>query len=256
MLGLKGSGSHSIRFDHTRIPVSWGFHGNMIDIDVAGGTPGWRLHGNSMYAGRAMSVFTISLGAVMVGAAYNMLDEYERLMRSKTTGMPPFQPRLQNREYQRWYGRALTHIATAEAALRRAADLHMELCRRNVEDGIDYGYGDDMLVAGVAREVMLMCWTWSTTPVPDSGRRGRARRRADRAHPARHGGGGRPPQPAAARHVVRRGGARRAGGASNPARPLTGRSALDLDALRADSEVVRDVVLIARLDEPGQSDLA
>ena len=25
MLGLKGSGSHSIRFDHTRIPASWGF---------------------------------------------------------------------------------------------------------------------------------------------------------------------------------------------------------------------------------------
>jgi 3-hydroxy-9,10-secoandrosta-1,3,5(10)-triene-9,17-dione monooxygenase len=158
MLGLKGSGSHSIRFDHTRIPASWGFQGNMIDIDVAGGTPGWRLHGNPMYAGRAMSVFTISLGAVMVGAAYNMLDEYERLMRSKTTGMPPFQPRIQNREYQRWYGRALTHIATAEAALHRTADLHMELCRRNAEDGIDYSYGDDMLVAGVAREVMLMCW--------------------------------------------------------------------------------------------------
>jgi 3-hydroxy-9,10-secoandrosta-1,3,5(10)-triene-9,17-dione monooxygenase len=158
MLGLKGSGSHSIRFDHTRIPASWGFQANMIDIDVAGGTPGWRLHGNPMYSGRAMSVFTISLGAVMVGAAYNMLDEYERLMRSKTTGLPPFQPRIENREYQRWYGRALTHIATAEAALHRAADLHMELCRRNVEDGIAYGYGDDMLVAGVAREVMLMCW--------------------------------------------------------------------------------------------------
>ena len=158
MLGLKGSGSHSIRFDHTRIPRSWGFQGNMIDIDVGGGTPGWRLHGNPMYSGRAMSVFTISLGAVMVGAAYNMLDEYERLMRSKTTGLPPFQPRIENREYQRWYGRALTHIATAEAALHRAADLHMELCRRNVEDGIDYSYGDDMLVAGVAREVMLMCW--------------------------------------------------------------------------------------------------
>ncbi|MGZ4180873.1 MAG: acyl-CoA dehydrogenase family protein [Solirubrobacteraceae bacterium] len=223
MLGLKGSGSHSIRFDHTRIRASWGFRGNMIDVDVAGGTPGWRLHGNSMYAGRAMSVFTISLGAVMVGAAYNMLDEYERLMRSKTTGMPPFQPRIQNREYQRWYGRALTHIATAEAALHRAADLHMELCRRNVEDGIDYQLrrrharrrgrprGDaDVLERGRRR------------PVPDRGGRRGARRRAHGAHPARHGGGGRPPQPAAARYVVRRGGARGAGGAADPARYLIG----------------------------------
>lgn len=34
----------------------------------------------------------------------------------------------------------------------------MELCRRNVEDGIPYTFGDDMLLAGVAREAMLMCW--------------------------------------------------------------------------------------------------
>ena len=158
MLGLKGSGSHSIRFDRTRIPASWGFEGNMIDIDVSGGTPGSRLHGNPMYSGRAMSVFTISLAAVTVGAAYNMLDEYERLMRTKTTGLPPFAPRIEDREYQRWYGRALTHVATAEAALFEAADRHMELCRRNADDGIDYTYADDMLIAGIAREVMLICW--------------------------------------------------------------------------------------------------
>jgi 3-hydroxy-9,10-secoandrosta-1,3,5(10)-triene-9,17-dione monooxygenase len=158
MLGLKGSGSHSIRFDHTAVPAGWGFEGNMADIDVGGGTHGSRLHGNPMYAGRAMSVFTISLAAVTVGAAYNMLDEYERLMRTKNTGLPPFTPRIEDKDYQRWYGRALTRIATAEAALHQAADRHMELCRRNVQDGVDYTYGDDMLVAGIAREVMLMCW--------------------------------------------------------------------------------------------------
>jgi 3-hydroxy-9,10-secoandrosta-1,3,5(10)-triene-9,17-dione monooxygenase len=158
MMGLKGSGSHSIRFDRTRVPPSWGFEGNMLDIEVGGGTPGSRLHDNAMYAGRAMSVFTISLAAVTVGAAYNMLDEYERLMRTKTIGLPPFTSRVEDRDYQRWYGRALTHIATAEAALHEAANRHMELCRRNVQDGIDYAYGDDMLVAGIAREVMLMCW--------------------------------------------------------------------------------------------------
>ena len=39
-----------------------------------------------------------------------------------------------------------------------AAERHMELCQRNVEDGIEYGYGDDILLAGIAREVLLMCW--------------------------------------------------------------------------------------------------
>jgi 3-hydroxy-9,10-secoandrosta-1,3,5(10)-triene-9,17-dione monooxygenase len=158
MLGLKGSGSHSIRFNGTRIPSAWGFEGSMLDVEVGGGTPGWRLHGNPMYSGRAISIFTISLAAVTIGAAYNALDEYERLMREKKTPLPPFISRLKDPDYQRWYGRALTHIATAEAATTNAAEQHMELCRRNVEDGIPYTFGDDMLLAGIAREAMLMCW--------------------------------------------------------------------------------------------------
>jgi 3-hydroxy-9,10-secoandrosta-1,3,5(10)-triene-9,17-dione monooxygenase len=158
MLGLKGSGSHSIRFPGTRIPAGWGFEGSMLDVDVAGGTPGWRLHGNAMYSGRAVSIFTLSLAAVTVGAAYNALDEYERLMRERKTPLPPFIPRIKDPDYQRWYGRALTHIATAEAATLNAAEQHMELCRRNVEDGVPYTFGDDMLLAGIAREAMLMCW--------------------------------------------------------------------------------------------------
>ncbi|HEY1519495.1 MAG TPA: acyl-CoA dehydrogenase family protein [Solirubrobacteraceae bacterium] len=158
MLGLKGSGSHSIRFDHTQIPASWGFEGSMLDVEVGDGTPGSRLHGNPMYSGRAIAVFTISLAAVSVGAAYNALDEYERLMREKATPLPPFIPRVKDRDFQRWYGRALTHIATAEAALHDVADRHMEACRRNVEDGIPYTFGEDMLLGGIAREVMLMCW--------------------------------------------------------------------------------------------------
>ena len=158
MLGLKGSGSHSIRFDGTRIPVTWGFEGSMLDVEVGGGTPGSRLHGNPMYSGRAVSIFTISLAAVTIGAAYNMLDEYERLMRERKTPLPPFIPRIKDPDYQRWFGRALTHIATAEAATLHAAQQHMELCRRNVDEGVAYTFGDDMLLAGIAREAMLMCW--------------------------------------------------------------------------------------------------
>ena len=131
----------------------------MIDIDVAGGTPGWRLHGNLDVLGpRDVGVHDLAgrgdgrrrlQHARRVRTADALQDD--RVCRR-------FSRAIENREYQRWYGRALTHIATAEAALHRAADLHMELCRRNVEDGIEYSYGDDMLVAGVAREVMLMCW--------------------------------------------------------------------------------------------------
>jgi 3-hydroxy-9,10-secoandrosta-1,3,5(10)-triene-9,17-dione monooxygenase len=158
MLGLKGSGSHSIRFDKTRIPAEWALEGNMGDVDVARGTHGSRLHANPMYSGRGMTIFTLSLVAVTVGAAYNALDEYERLMRSKTIARPPFTPRIKDLDYHRWYGRAVTRIGLAEAALHDCAEQHMELCRRNVEDGVPFGYGEDMALAGILREVMVLCW--------------------------------------------------------------------------------------------------
>jgi len=158
ILGLKGSGSHSLRFDGTHIPEDWAFPCNMIDVEVAGGTPGSRLHDNPMYAGRAMTIFTASLAAVMVGGVYNALDEYERLMRTKKTPLPPFGLRIHDAEQQMNYGRAYTKVRAAEAALLECAAQHMELCRATVEDGAPYTYGDDMAVAAIAREVMLQCW--------------------------------------------------------------------------------------------------
>ncbi len=159
LIGLKGSGSHSLRFENCRIPADWAIEANMIDVDVAGGTPGSELHGNPMYAGRGMAIFTMSLAAVMVGGLYNALDEYERLMRSKTTPTPPFIPRIQDGvSYQPWYGRARTRTAMLEAALHDCAAQHMELCRRTVHDGVAETYADDMLLGGIAREVMIGAW--------------------------------------------------------------------------------------------------
>jgi 3-hydroxy-9,10-secoandrosta-1,3,5(10)-triene-9,17-dione monooxygenase len=159
LLGLKGSGSHSITFDHARVPGHWAIERTqMVDVDVSEGTPGHRLHGNPLYHGRAMAPFTLTLGAVLVGAAYNALDDYERLMNERTIPLPPFTPRKLDPDYQRHFGRAMAKIATAEAALLNAADQHMELCRRAANEGAPYTHGDDWLVASIAREVMLQAW--------------------------------------------------------------------------------------------------
>jgi 3-hydroxy-9,10-secoandrosta-1,3,5(10)-triene-9,17-dione monooxygenase len=158
LIGLKGSGSHSLRFDATRIPEDWALPGNMGDMPVEGGTHGSRLHGNPMYSGRAMVIFTISLAAVMVGGVWGALDEYEELMRTKMTAFPPIRPRISDETNQRWYGRAYTRLRTAEAAMHDCARQHMERCRANVEDGEPYTYGEDHALAGIAREVMVACW--------------------------------------------------------------------------------------------------
>jgi 3-hydroxy-9,10-secoandrosta-1,3,5(10)-triene-9,17-dione monooxygenase len=159
LLGLKGSGSQSIVFENGRIPAHWALEETfMVDVDVSEGTHGLRLHDNPMYGGRAISCFTMSLGAVMVGAAYNALDEYETMMTTKTTPLPPMTPRKFDLDYQRYFGRAMAKIATAEAALLNAADQHMELCERFVDKGIPYSYADDQRVGCIAREVMIQAW--------------------------------------------------------------------------------------------------
>ena len=158
LIGLKGSGSHSIRFDGTRIPSDWAFPGNFIDLPAEGGTHGSRLHGNPLYGGRAMTIFTLSIASVTVGGAFNALDEYERLMREKQTPLPPFTPRVQNRRFQEWYGKAATRAKLVEMLLHEVADEHMELSRLNVEGAVEYDYGKDMHLAAIAREVMLLSW--------------------------------------------------------------------------------------------------
>lgn len=158
-LGLRGSGSHSIRLENGRIPADWAVEDtNMVNVDVSGGTPGLALHGNPMYVGRALAPFTISLAALALGAGYNALDEFEHQMRTRKTSLPPMEPRLGNPEYQRWYGAALGKLATAEAAAIRCAEEHMEICERAAAGGAPYGEEEEQRVGIVAREVMVQVW--------------------------------------------------------------------------------------------------
>ena len=158
-LGLKGSGSHSIRFEDTHVPASWMLEDtNMVAVDVSQGTPGLALHGNPLYVSRSAGPFTLSLAAVLVGAAYNALDELENIMRTKKTFLPPQRLRMYDDDNQRWFGEAMARIGLLEAAVHHAAEMHMGYCRRYVEEGIPFGYEDDMRVAMIAREAMLDLW--------------------------------------------------------------------------------------------------
>jgi 3-hydroxy-9,10-secoandrosta-1,3,5(10)-triene-9,17-dione monooxygenase len=159
IIGLKGSGSNSITFEGAEVPSHWTLENTFVaDVDVSHGTPGIRLHGNPMYGGRMMATFTGNLAAVVVGAAWNALDEYERLLDEKPAYMPPMTLRRFDADFQRWFGSALSKISTAEAALLSMADQHMELCERAAEDPTVYTYFEDYRLACIAREVMVQCW--------------------------------------------------------------------------------------------------
>jgi 3-hydroxy-9,10-secoandrosta-1,3,5(10)-triene-9,17-dione monooxygenase len=159
LMGLKGTGSNAITFDHSRIPAHWALEDAlMVDMDVEHRAPGAELHNNPMYGGRALCCFTLTLTAVAVGAAYAALDEYEEMMRTKMTPLPPIVPRLGDETFHRWFGSAYAKIATAEAAFHDATEQHMEACRRAAEDGIPYTYGEDMRIGCIAREVIVQVW--------------------------------------------------------------------------------------------------
>jgi len=158
-LGLKSTGSHAIRFDGAELPAHYVLEdANMVDMAVENGTPGLALHGNPMYSGRALVIFTLSLACTMVGGGFNALDEYENWAREKPTPLPPFDPRYKSGDFQRWYGGAMIKLQTAEAAMMRCAELHMEACRRNADGTEPYLWPEDARLAAIAREVMIQCW--------------------------------------------------------------------------------------------------
>ena len=101
----------------------------MVDIDVSDGTPGYRLHGNPMYAGRTLSFFQIELAAVMVGAAKGALEEYETIAARRGRRSDRRSSRATaDPDYQRWFGRAIGQVAAAEAALiQRRRAVHGDL---------------------------------------------------------------------------------------------------------------------------------
>jgi 3-hydroxy-9,10-secoandrosta-1,3,5(10)-triene-9,17-dione monooxygenase len=159
LLGLRGSGSHTVRLDRGFVPAHWALPDAMlVEMDVSGGTPGSRLHGNPMYAGRTVSVFQLELAALMIGAARGALDEYEQIIRAKRTQRPPTVIRMEDPDYQRWFGTAIGRLATAEAAVLNGGDQWTELCRRNVEEGAGFARSDDLVLNFVARDGMRMAW--------------------------------------------------------------------------------------------------
>jgi 3-hydroxy-9,10-secoandrosta-1,3,5(10)-triene-9,17-dione monooxygenase len=158
-LGLKGSGSHSVRFENAHVPAHYVLENTwMVDTDVSGGTPGLRLHGNPMYAGRTLAFFQGELAAIMVGAAKGALDEYEDILRARKTQRPPIVFRYEDPDYQRWFGLAMGRVATAEAALIQVAEQWMELCRVGADTGVPFSRKDDLRLNIIARESLTLAW--------------------------------------------------------------------------------------------------
>jgi 3-hydroxy-9,10-secoandrosta-1,3,5(10)-triene-9,17-dione monooxygenase len=157
VLGLVGSGSHSVRIDNAWIPEHHTIREIMVDLPVEGGTVGSQLHGNPMYAGRSLGFFHGELAAIMVGAAYAALDEYERSL-AKPFTWGPMMKRSELEHYQRYLGEAIAEIGVAEAAVIQGAEQWMELARQNVEEGRPFTAEDDARLEALQATAARVAW--------------------------------------------------------------------------------------------------
>lgn len=156
-LGLRGSGSHSIRMSDGYVPADLAMPNvRLAEHDVTGGTPGRALHGNPEYGGGLLSFINFINAAMAVGMARGALDAYEDLLRHRTTLVPPIVPRSENQDYQFWYGEALGTVDAAEAALLNAVHQWRAAC---TQGPAAVTRELDLRLAAICRHVAQLCWT-------------------------------------------------------------------------------------------------
>lgn len=154
-LGLRGSGSHSIRMEGADLPEHLVLRTHLSQGRVSTATPGNLLHENPQYRGGPLSFMLIESAVLAVGMAQSALDAYEVLMRERTTSFPPIVPRYQDPDHQYWYGEAAGMIAAAEAALSHSITRWREACERGPGT---FTQEFEWRIATICREVARASW--------------------------------------------------------------------------------------------------
>lgn len=154
-LGLKGSGSHSVKIEKAHIPEHYTLPGTHMGLtSVIGGTPGLRLHGNSLYGGSILAPLNFQVGALAVGMASAALDCYAELMRERRTAYPPFSPRIEDPDFQMRYGEADGRVTAARAAMN---DM-LRQWHETADDG-SATREVELRMSIISREIVRLCWS-------------------------------------------------------------------------------------------------
>ena len=156
VMGLKGSGSHSIETENGFLPASHVVQANLVAGRTDIKPP--RSHANPMYAGRMGAFFSSELVAVAIGAAKGALDEYVRLITTRSATYAPQTLRADIADYQRYLGQATAKITAAEKIILEIAREHMELSRYAAEEGVPYEAETDMRNLLATQEAGRMAW--------------------------------------------------------------------------------------------------
>lgn len=158
MLGLRGSGSHSVKVEDAFVPDHMLHKLNLLDVDVSNGTIGAELHGNPMYAGRQLGFFGAELASIAVGAGKAMLDEYERIITTRKTTFSPHVLRAMNHDYQRTFGQAMGMVDAAEAIVLQVGKRYMDYCSASASGEQEFTLEMDYRLDQMAIQAGFLAW--------------------------------------------------------------------------------------------------
>jgi 3-hydroxy-9,10-secoandrosta-1,3,5(10)-triene-9,17-dione monooxygenase len=152
-LGMRGTGSHSVKVEEAFIPeeyaIDWGLFPRTEPA------PGFALHGNPLYQGCWKPHYSGESMSTLIGATKASLEAYEDILRTRKLVRPGViseQMRYMDTGHQRDFGRAWVTVASAQALLERAADMHQEYLDRWAGEGIPYSQEEEELVMHLVRQ--------------------------------------------------------------------------------------------------------
>jgi 3-hydroxy-9,10-secoandrosta-1,3,5(10)-triene-9,17-dione monooxygenase len=161
LIGLKGSGSHSVVAEDAFIPASHAItFGEFLGFDVTT-TPGHELHGNPLYGGAFVPFAMGELNSVQVGNAQGAVDEFERIITARRTWTPSVgdgPTRSENKDYQRCLGLGIAYTDAAYSIVERCGELYMEHARRAMEEGDPVNEERGFRVYGQLMTAHKLCW--------------------------------------------------------------------------------------------------
>jgi 3-hydroxy-9,10-secoandrosta-1,3,5(10)-triene-9,17-dione monooxygenase len=160
LIGLRGSGSHSVVVEETVIPAAHA----VPYTDMEDGTRpsvGYELHGNPLYGGRFGGFAVGRLTSVQVGNAQAAVDEFERLLqegRRVVTITDSGHARKDDVNYQRCLGLATAWTDAAHSIMLQVGDLYLDYSRRAVEDGDPFSEEKVLRIYGQQMTAARLCW--------------------------------------------------------------------------------------------------
>lgn len=177
-IGMKASGSNSIRISNAFVPDCFLSRQFLFDLNIAE-LPGYKIHGNPMYAGRMFGFFQVEISSIIVGLGYAALDEFEAIIAKKEAAPPMPGPGASHDDFYRAHGLAVGRLEAARQGLAGGAQSYLDYCARGVEDVRLYPNVADMTIQAGLQQVarlafeavdILYCAAGTSTAARDGSR--------------------------------------------------------------------------------------